>query len=244
MKIHFLGTNGWYDTKAGNTTCTLIDSKDFYVILDAGDGIYKAKKLLNEKKPIYLFLSHLHLDHISGFHIFLTFVKDKKVHIFLKKGNEVLLKSIVRHPFMIPFSENFVFHEVEEGKHEEPLKFECLSIKHVDPSLGYRIFVEDKIIAYCLDTGVCDNFLRLARNADLLITEASMVPGVSNPEWGHLNPEEAAKMAKKADAKKMIITHLSADGYLNFQEKNEAEKMAQDIFRESIFAYDNLEIEL
>ena len=86
--------------------------------------------------------------------------------------------------------------------------------------------------------------LRLARNADLLITEASMVPGVSNPEWGHLNPEEAAKMAKKADAKKMIITHLSADGYLNFQEKNEAEKMAQDIFRESIFAYDNLEIEL
>ena len=41
MKVLFLGTNGWYDTKTGNTTCILIETKKEYIILDAGNGFYK-----------------------------------------------------------------------------------------------------------------------------------------------------------------------------------------------------------
>jgi len=55
MKVIFLGTNGWYDTKTGNTPCVLIDTKTHYIILDAGDGIYKLDKYITTQKPIYLF---------------------------------------------------------------------------------------------------------------------------------------------------------------------------------------------
>jgi len=244
MKIHFLGTNGWDDNAAGNTTCTLIDSKEGYIIFDAGDGIYKAERLLVENKPIYLFLSHLHLDHISGFHIFPVFTKDKEIHIILEKGNKELLENIVRHPYMNPLGNNIIYHEVEEGNHDEPLNFECRKIKHIDPSIGFRIILENKNISYCLDTGVCDNAVALAKDADLFITEASMIPGVSNPEWGHLNPEEAAKIAKDANARRMIMTHISADGYIDNDEKKEAEKKAKNIFENSVFAKDDLVIEL
>lgn len=54
MRIIFLGTNGWYDTDTGNTTCALIDTKSCYIILDAGNGIYKADKYIKENKPVYL----------------------------------------------------------------------------------------------------------------------------------------------------------------------------------------------
>ena len=37
MKITFLGTNGWYDTKTGNTICTLIETKDYFIILQSLD---------------------------------------------------------------------------------------------------------------------------------------------------------------------------------------------------------------
>jgi len=68
MKIVFLGTNGWYTTPTGNTPCILIDSKDQYVVFDAGNGIYKLDKYITEDKPISLFITHFHLDHVSGLH--------------------------------------------------------------------------------------------------------------------------------------------------------------------------------
>ena len=69
MKIVFLGTNGWYSTGLGNTPCILVESEKFYIILDAGDGIYKLDNYIKKDKPIIMFLSHLHMDHIIGFHI-------------------------------------------------------------------------------------------------------------------------------------------------------------------------------
>ena len=68
MKITFLGTNSWFSTKTGNTVCALIEAEDFYIILDAGDGIHKLGKYFKGDKPIYMFLSHFHFDHIIGFH--------------------------------------------------------------------------------------------------------------------------------------------------------------------------------
>lgn len=244
MKIFFLGTNGWYDTRAGNTVCTLIDSKEGYIILDAGDGIYKAKKYITEDKPVYLFLSHLHFDHISGFHILPIFNFEKKWNIILEKGNGELLERVINHPFMSTLEGKVVFHEVEEGVHDDLISFECLKLKHIDPTFGYRIKLEDKNIAYCSDTGLCENILKLANKADILITEGSMIPGVSNPEWGHLNPEEAAGIAKDAQAERIVMTHISADGYKNFDERKKAEKKAQNIFKNSIIAEDDLIIEI
>ena len=59
----FLGTNGWYSSKTGLTPCVLIDSKEGYIVLDAGEGIQKLDKYItDDKKPIYLFLSHFSLS--------------------------------------------------------------------------------------------------------------------------------------------------------------------------------------
>ena len=243
MKIIFLGTNGWYGTQTGNTTCTFVDSKDCYIIFDAGDGIYKAKEYITENKPVYLFLSHLHLDHISGLHIFPSFTKEREIHIILEKGNRDLLKSILRHPFMVPFKNDPFFYEILEEKYDEPLSFECLKLKHADPAMGYRIYLENKIIAYCLDTGICDNVYKLSQNADILITECSMLPDISNQEWGHLNPEEAAEIAKKSQVKKMIMTHMSVS-YKSVEERKKAEKIAQKIFKNSLVAEDGLIIKI
>jgi len=42
MDIIFLGTNGWYDSPTGSTICTLINSQSYHILLDAGNGLYKA----------------------------------------------------------------------------------------------------------------------------------------------------------------------------------------------------------
>ena len=70
MKIYFLGTMGWFDTKLGNTLCVLVDTGKEYIIFDAGTGFSKIDNYIKDKRPIYLFLSHFHLDHIIGLHAF------------------------------------------------------------------------------------------------------------------------------------------------------------------------------
>jgi len=68
MKVYFLGTNGWCDTDLGNTLCVLVETKQAYIVFDAGNGLFKLDKYIKDNRPIYLFLSHFHLDHIIGLH--------------------------------------------------------------------------------------------------------------------------------------------------------------------------------
>ena len=84
MKAIFLGTNGWYDTETGNTTCILIETDDYFILLDAGNGFYKIDQHIasTTKKPIYLFLSHFHLDHIVGLHILNKFDFSQRMRIY------------------------------------------------------------------------------------------------------------------------------------------------------------------
>ena len=73
MKVTFLGTNGWFDTATGNTPSILVQSEKFDIILDAGNGIARADRYITQDKPVFLFLSHFHIDHIAGLHILVKF---------------------------------------------------------------------------------------------------------------------------------------------------------------------------
>ena len=68
MKVTFLGTNGWYNYENHETSCVFIEAKKVNLIFDLGSGIKNLKKINFTKKPTYIFLSHLHLDHIIGIH--------------------------------------------------------------------------------------------------------------------------------------------------------------------------------
>lgn len=82
MKVTFLGTNGWYDTVTGNTCSVLVQSAEYDIIFDAGNGIAKADRYITQKKPVYLFLSHFHIDHIAGLHTLCKFRLRKGLKIF------------------------------------------------------------------------------------------------------------------------------------------------------------------
>ena len=98
MKIYFLGTNGWYSSPTGDTPCILIDSKDQYVIFDAGNGIYKIDQYIKEDKPISLFLSHFHIDHISGLHTLAKFNFKQGIDVYFAKGRGKDFETFVNPP--------------------------------------------------------------------------------------------------------------------------------------------------
>jgi len=86
MKILFLGTNGWYDTNTGSTICGLVETRNAYFIFDAGNGLHRIDRCIKRNKPIYLFLSHYHLDHVVGLHIMNKFNFAQGVDVFGPPG--------------------------------------------------------------------------------------------------------------------------------------------------------------
>jgi len=247
LKIIFLGTNGWYSTDTGNTTCVLIVSDDYYVILDAGDGLQKLDKYIRSKKPIILFLSHLHLDHIMGLHSLYKFRFKQSLQIYGNVGTKKSLKKLINHPYTASLDEleiDVEIHEMREGKHEMPFPFMCKRLIHADPCLGYRLELDGKSIAFCTDTGVCDNVYTLSENADLLISECAYMPGQIQTGWPHLRPEDAANIAKKSNVKQLILTHFDASIYRKMEHRKTAENHAKKIFQNTIAAYDGLKIKI
>lgn len=259
MEIIFLGTNGWYANKMGNTACALIKTPSRYIVLDAGDGIWRLDEFAKDDgKPIDIFLSHFHLDHIIGLHIQPKFHFKNKIRIFGQPGAKKILGAIIAHPYTASYEElkknlglDITVHELKDGENKiDEYIVHAAPLVHADPCWGFRFELKDangkeKIISYCTDTGPCENVARLSKGADVLITECSLLPGEPIPaSWPHLNPETAAKMAKDAKCKALYLTHFVANKYDTAEKRLMAQSGAKKIFENSHAAKDGMKIKI
>ncbi|MFA5793890.1 MAG: MBL fold metallo-hydrolase [Candidatus Brocadiia bacterium] len=244
MQIVFLGTNGWYDTNTGNTICTLINTEQFLIVLDAGNGIHKLGRYIdsNNPKPAYLFLSHFHLDHIEGMHTLAKLRFLKKLTILSSVGAKSALGRIIKSPYTIDFSKlpfKVDIFELPKDRPRLPFKISVSRLKHSDMTIGCRIETDSRVISYCPDTGYCPNAVKIAKNADILITECAFRSGQVNPEWPHLNPESAAGIAKESKVAKLYLTHFDASVYTSLKDRKLAQSHAQKVFKQSFVAVDD-----
>ena len=247
MNLIFLGTNGWYDTATGNTVCALIKTRRWDIVLDAGNGLYKLDKYCDGTRPVFILLSHFHLDHIAGLHTLVKFKFKKGLTICGQKRTRRILKKFVGRPFTVPLAKLPYPVKILELPSENarlPFRVKALPLVHADPVLGFRLALEGKVVTYCTDTGYCPNALELARGADALITECAHLPGETNPLWPHFNPETAARLAAESGAKKLILTHFSAERYHKPGLRGTALRMAKNTFRDTLAASDGLEVAL
>ncbi|MDP1729187.1 MAG: hypothetical protein Q8L27_03230, partial [archaeon] len=98
-----------------------------------------------------------------------------------------------------------------------------------------------KKISIILDTELIENCHRIAKNSDLLITEAVYLNNEADLAslHEHLTAEQAGEIAKKANAKKLYLSHLS-------QRYDNNEKLilkeAKKKFKNTFIAEDLMEI--
>jgi len=97
-------------------------------------------------------------------------------------------------------------------------------------------------IVYTGDTTPCDEIIEASKDCDLLIHDATYSKEDKDiiKDHGHSTIEDAAKTAKKANAKKLYLTHIS-QRYIN---KEQLEKEARDIFKNSYIAEDFMTVKI
>lgn len=246
MKVMFLGTNGWYDTATGNTPCVLIETDERYIVFDAGFGFYKVKDIVRPGKPVLLFISHLHLDHLIGLHTLPLFRCDRGIDIYSPCVLAKSLRGFLKRPFTSPprsLPSKIRFHALD-GAAKLPFPFEMRRLRHSVPCYGYRMELAGLTVTYCTDTGLCANLKRLALRADLVITECAMKPGDMSPNLFHITPETAAKVASASRAGRLALFHFDPGRYPTFAHRLDAERAARKIFPNTIAANDGTVVEL
>jgi ribonuclease BN (tRNA processing enzyme) len=86
---------------------------------------------------------------------------------------------------------------------------------HTQPqlqSLAYRLDCDEGSFVYSGDTGPCDNLVKLARDADVLLHMCHYVSGTefnAAMRWGCAGHKLAAEHAKAAAIKTLVLTHIT-----------------------------------
>lgn len=228
----------------GNTPCVEMHVGSDRLIFDGGTGIRVLGQSLLSHSPLegHIFFTHSHWDHIQGFPFFVpAFVKGNRFHIYgaiAPNGSTVeqRLHDQMLHPnFPVPLqvmAAELKFHDVPIG---EPIPIgneitvENAPLNHPGQAVGYRVNWRGCSAAYVTDTEhfpdrLDENVLYLARNADVLIYDATYTDEeyyserTSKVGWGHSTWQEAVKIAKAADVKTLVIFHhdpLHDDDFLD-----------------------------
>lgn len=97
-------------------------------------------------------------------------------------------------------------------------------------------------IVYSGDTQPCPSMVEFAQEADVLIHEATFEEDLKDRaiETGHSTAQDAARIAKDARVKNLILTHIST----RYQDTVQLEKEALNIFENLTIAKDFLSFEV
>lgn len=95
---------------------------------------------------------------------------------------------------------------------------------------------QGQVFAHVMDTKPCDGALKLAKNADILLCEATYADSEEKQadEYMHMTSRQAAILAREANAQKLILTHFS-QRYLNLGDHL---RQAREIFPNTSLARD------
>lgn len=96
--------------------------------------------------------------------------------------------------------------------------------------------VPGRFLSYCCDTMPCEAAVRLSENADLVIHEATFdqAMGAEANAWGHSTTADAARTAKEAGARRLLMTHISQ----RYTDSQVLLREAGEIFPEVLLAED------
>jgi ribonuclease BN (tRNA processing enzyme) len=187
------------------------------VLVDCGNGSSaNLQRITSPEKLDAILISHRHVDHcvdLIGMYYALRFHPEGHRDIDLYAAPEVVgvLTGLLSRDSALEFHEVFNVHEVTGGDVFEvgPMRVELADAVHPVPTVSARISSEGRSVVYSSDTAGSDDLVELARDCDLFLCEATWQGDTRGyPPGMHLTAREAGRLARRAEPKRLVLTHI------------------------------------
>ncbi len=212
-----MGWAGSFPSAGSPASCYLIEAGGFRLVLDLGNGALGALQQYTGLSDVdAVCLSHLHADHcidLLSYSVFQNYHpagQQPRIPVYGPAGTlDRLEQALGSHSMTI--AQAFDVRTLTPGTIEiGPLVVRTGRMRHPVETFGFRIEEGGQVLAYSADTGPCDALVTLARDADVLLAEASFTDGPDLPADLHLTARQAAEHATAAGAGELVLTHLVA----------------------------------
>ena len=232
-----------------------------HYVVDAGDGVARriAQAGVNVREIGTIFITHHHDDHTAGLGTLLSVAWDQNrtnpIFVYGPPRTEELVRAAVQYFNIsaeiriadggrsVPIVQVFFGHDVGTGLvyQDDNIKVTAVENSHFSfheglaagkhKSYAYRFETPDRVIVFTGDTGASDAVTKLAKDADLLVSETSSCQGrmeemAHDGRWqamspaeqagivrqmtqGHMALDEIGKMAARANVKTLVLSHLT-----------------------------------
>jgi ribonuclease BN (tRNA processing enzyme) len=224
MRLTVLGRYAPFARVGGACSGYLLQHAGTNILLEAGNGVFaRLQQHINHRDLTAVVLSHLHNDHVADVHGMRYAVRGSFRDGTRQTPLPVYAPSEPAADFRALTDEVHIdMREIRPGMSISIGTFELsfVAAAHPMPCLAMSFLAGERRLVYTGDTGWDQGLIEFARNADLLLAEASLNDGSADmgPKLGHLTAREVGQMAKQAGARKALLTHLwpefSFDGLL------------------------------
>jgi ribonuclease BN (tRNA processing enzyme) len=216
MRLTVIGCSGSFPGPYSPGSCYLVEAEGFRLLLDLGNGALGA---LQRHCGLYdvdaICLSHLHADHcldLCSYTVARLYPADGARPQIPVYGPAETAERITRAYSLEPGPEvrkAFDFRTLTPGTQRiGPFQVTADHMSHPVETFGFRLEHEGRSLAYSADTGESAALEALARDADLMLCEASFLDGPDLPPGLHLTARQAAEHATRAGARRLVLTHL------------------------------------
>jgi ribonuclease BN (tRNA processing enzyme) len=219
MDLTIVGCSGSFPGPDSAASCYLIEADGFRLVVDLGNGaLGSLQRYVALDRIDAVCISHLHADHcldMCSYQVFRAYHPSGQlppIPVYGPSGTLTRLDraTAIESPSpMATIGDRFGFVALAPGTIEiGPLRVTLDRVNHPVETYGFRFEHNGHAVAYSADTGPCEQLVRLADGADVLICEASFVDADGLPTDVHLTARQAGEHAARAGAGELILTHL------------------------------------
>lgn len=222
LRLTVIGCSGSFPGPDSAASCYLIEAPwnggAFRLLLDLGSGALGALQRHVDLRSIdAVALSHLHPDHF--FDLCALYVVSKyhptgawpSLPVFGPPKTAERLRLAYGMEPGASIDQQFTFTTYpDEPFRVGPLTVAVARVDHPVTAYAIRVSQGTKSLVYSGDTAPCPALETLAQGCDLLLAEASFLERDSdtNPAHVHLTGQQAAHLATKAGAGRLVLTHV------------------------------------
>jgi ribonuclease BN (tRNA processing enzyme) len=247
--------------RAQSSNLLTVNGTHYVVDAGDGVARRLAKAGINVRDIGTIFITHHHDDHTGGLGMLMSVAWDAQrkapINVYGPPPTAALVKAAVQYygisaeirladdagGLTAPIAQILFGHDVGTGVIYQDANIKVTAVEnshfafHSGPAAGkyksysYRFETPDRVVLFTGDTGASDAVNKLAKGADLLLTETVSVQDrielmTKDGRWqamsseeragfmrqatqGHLTPELIGKMASEGSVKTVVLTHLT-----------------------------------